>query len=523
MKELANGLSSLKISVCLMPLFCMGCATMTPETRNQESTLAMSIPTQYGDFANYHGLEAEGDIIHSQKNQEDNIVIQVSPNDQSAQILGVPMQTAMEPREHAWWTDFNSDDLNQLIEKSLTTNFDVAKAWATLRQSEATARVARAGLFPSLDGSGSAGRERTSSQANSSSSRTEDSASSFGLGLAASYEVDLWGRVNAEREAELLRLQATAYDLETARMTVAASVATAWASLLGKQAELKVVQDQININADIVTLQQARFLNGMSTSLDVLQQQEVLAALEAVVPSLEQESVILRNELAVLQGALPSTGLVINEKAALPHIGDIPSVGLPIQLLDARPDIQAAWARLEAADWDVTKARANRYPSISLSASMLFNAAESAVLFSNWIAALTGSLTMPILDGGALAAEEERARAVADELIQSYAQTVATAMKEVGDALATELGEKKTLHRLHEQLVFATAARNEALNGYLGGTTDFLNYITELKNVQSLERSLAQQESLLVQARITLNRTLGGLTFPQAMNAKSMK
>ncbi len=514
MKTVAQGLSSLKMSIWLMPLLCMGCATLTPEIREQEKTLAMSMPAQYGDFSNFHGLEAEGDIAHGQKNQS------VSS---SEQVASVPVQELVAPRQDAWWTDFNSQDLNKLIEKSLTTNFDIGKAWASLRQSEATARVARAALFPSLDGSGSAGTNRTSTQANTSSSRNEDSVESYGLGLAASYELDLWGRVNAEREAELLRLQATAYDLETMHMTVAASVATAWASLLGKHAELEVVEAQIDINTDIAALQHVRFMNGLSTSLDVLQQQEVLASLKAAIPSLEQEAVILRNELAILQGALPSTGIVINEKADLPHIGDIPAVGLPIQLLDARPDIKAAWARLEAADWDVTEARANRYPSISLSASMLFNAAESAVLFSNWIAALTGSLAMPIFDGGALAATEERARAVADELVQSYAQTVATAMKEVGDALATEQGAKKTLHRLQEQLAFATAARNEARNGYLGGTTDFLNYITEVKNVQSLERSLAQQKTSLVQARITLNRTLGGLTFPQAMNAAGVK
>lgn len=503
-----KSLSHITFGVWLMPLLCMGCATLNPEPRQPDTTLTATIkqkiPAQYADFSNIQILEIQGDI-------------------ESEKSAGVPKQEAMEPRKVAWWTDFKSQDLNKLIEKSLATNFDITKAWATLRQSEATARQARAGLFPSLDGSGSAGTQRNSMQTSSSANRVESTAESYGLGLAASYEVDLWGRVNAEQEAELLRLQATAYDLETARMTVAASVANAWASLLGKSAEFKVVLDQIAINSDIAELQHVRFMNGLSTSLDVLQQQEVLAGLKAIVPSLEQESAILRNELAILQGALPSKGIDIDEKAPLPHIGAIPAVGLPIQLLDARPDIKAAWARLEAADWDVTKARANRYPALNLSASMLFSAAESSILFSNWIAALAGSITMPIFDGGALAAEEARTRAVVDELVQGYAQTVATAMQEVGDALATEQGEKATLERLQEQLAFAVAARNEARNSYLGGATDFLNYITELKNVQSLERSIVQQETKLVQARISLNRTLGGLTFPQEMNATSVK
>ncbi len=521
MNTFPNGLSHIKIGVWLMPLLCMGCASLNPEIRQPETTLAttinQTIPVQYADFSNIQGLQSQGDI----EGGDSFNIIQASLI--TEQMDTIPIQEAMEPRTSAWWTDFNSQDLNKLIKKALTTNFDIAKAWATLRQSEASARQARASLFPTLDGSGSIETQRNSVQTSTSANRQESTSESYGLGLAASYEVDLWGRVNADQEAELLRLQATAYDLETARMTVAASVATAWASLLGNRAELSVVLDQIAINADIAELQHIRFMNGLSTSLDVLQQQEALASLKAAVPNIEQECIILRNELAILQGVLPSTGIAIDEKASLPAIGAIPAVGLPIQLLDARPDIQAAWARLEAADWDVTKARANRYPTLNLSASMLFNAAESSLLFTNWIAALAGAVSVPILDGGALAAEVERSRAVVDELIQSYAKTVATAMQEVGDALATEQGEKATLQRLQEQLTFATATRDEARNSYLGGATDFLNYITQLKNVQSLERSIVQQETKLVQARISLNRTLGGLTFPQELNATSVK
>lgn len=479
------------IAVWLMPVFCMGCATFTPESRQPDGILPITMPRSYPV------LEQDAPTLEE--------------------------QSPLAPRTTAWWTDFESQDLNALMDKALSANFDILTAWATLRQSQATLRQAQADLLPSLDGSASTGRNYSSTQTSSSASRTDNSAGSFGLGLAASYEVDLWGRLNAEQEAELLRLKATAYDVDTVRMTVAASVATAWASLLGNREELAVVQEQIAINNDIAALQKVRFLNGQSTSLDVLQQEEVVAALHADIPSLEQEGLILRNELALLQGTLPTTGLAINEEAPLPHIGALPQAGLPIQLLDARPDIKAAWARLEAADWDVSKAHANRYPSIALSASMLFNAAESSLLFSNWVAALAGSLTMPLFDGGKLEAEEERVKAVADGLVQSYAKTVATAMQEVSDALAIEQGAHETLQRLQEQLVLAKASRVQARNSYFGGATDYLNYVTQLKNVQTLERSIAKQKTALVQARISVNRTLGGLTFPQENVEQTMQ
>ncbi len=478
---------------CITFFFAIGCTPFAPSVRVAEEILPNSMPAGFPSAA------------------QDND----SASQTSAHILS-------QKHEHAWWKNFASADLDAIVDRSLQANFDILTAWATLRQSEALTQRVTAGLFPSLDLDASGSQRRISVQEDTDMPRSENVAYGYSLGLAAAYEVDLWGSITSERRAELLRTTATAYDLQTSAMTVAASVAETWAALLGNRAQLAVLKAQIEVNTDLVRLQNVRFSNGLSNSLEVLQQKELLASIEAEVPPLEQEAAILRNRLDILQGNLPGTRLnadiTLDENAPLPPLDAMPDPGLPIELLDARPDIQAAWARLAAADWDISAAHAKRYPSLRLSASMLFEAASTSLLFTNWVAALAGSLAMPLFDGGALAADEARAKAISDAAVQAYVKTVATAIEEVDNALATEKGEQETLKQLQEQYVFAQAARDEARNSYLGGVTSFLNYITALRNVQSLERTIARQHTTVVQARISLYRVLGGHTFPNIMN-----
>ncbi len=477
-------------------LLLTSCAPFAPESRLPQKTLPAAIPGKYPSAPTKPVPSIKG-------NPKGYVAPTVHPTGEVARTA------------NPWWENFNNIELNSLIKKSLGANFDILTAFARLRQSEAVARRAGASLLPRLDFDGSGGTRRTSTQIKAGGFRQELLSETYSLGLAASYEIDLWGRLGSEQQAEILRTKASAHDVQSAAMTVAAEVADTWASLLGNRRELQVLNDQIKVNKDLVELQTVRFNNGLGTSLEVLQQKELLASVQAEIPTLEQEAAILRNQLAILQGTLPGTGMHINERAKLPRLTAMPSPGLPVQLLDARPDIAAAWARLAAADWDVSAAHANRYPSLSLSASGVFQAAETSLLFTNWVATLIGSLTMPIFDGGALAAEEARLKAQTDVDIQSYAKLVATAIQEVDNALATDKGEHDKLRLLLQQYNFADAAMVEARNSYLEGANSFLNYITELRNVQSLQRTIARQRTTLVRARITLYRRLGGLTFPQ--------
>ncbi len=488
-----------KSLVCLlMSGTLVSCAPFAPEQRVPQKNLPAPMPGTYPSAPDKPVPSIKGDPEGH-----------VAP--------AVLASGAVEQAKNPWWENFNSSDLNSLVETALNNNFDILSAWAKLRQSEAVARKAGAGLYPTLNFEGSGGTRRTSTQVQAGGRRIETLSETYDLGLAASYEVDLWGRVSSEQEAELLRTKASAYDVQSAAMTIAAEISDTWAALLGNRRELAVLKEQIKVNKDLVELQAVRFDNGLGTSLEVLQQEELLASVQAEVPTLEQEAVILRNQLAILLGTLPGALPNFDESAKLPQLAAMPSPGLPVQLLDARPDIAAAWARLGAADWDVSAAHANRYPSLSLSASGVFQAAETSLLFTNWVAALVGSLAMPIIDGGSRKAEEARVKAQSDIDVQTYAKLVASAIQEVDNALASDKGENDKLRLLLRQYKFADAAMVEARNSYLEGVSSFLNYITELKNVQTLQRTIARQRTVLVRARIALYRRLGSLTFPKGI------
>ncbi len=474
-----------KLILLPLVLLATACAPFAPDVRVAEQNLPAPMPGAYPSLGSFKAL----------------------PKPEGAGVQAVQS-------ERPWWESFNSPDLNTLVEKSLTTNFDIITAYAKLRQSEAVTKRATAGLFPTLNFDGGADTRRTVSTNHKNDTTTDQTNNGYNVGLAASFELDLWGRLQSEREAELLRTKATEYDLQTAAMSMAASVADTWIQLLGNRQDLAVLEAQIAINKDLVDLQTVRFNNGLGTSLELLQQRELLASVLAEVPDLKQEAVALRNSLAILQGTLPGTGMKIDENASLPVLSAMPEPGLPMQLLDARPDVASAWATLGAADWDISAAHANRYPALRLSASGVYQAAENTFLMTSWISSLAAALTMPLFDGGALAADEARAEAQSDIDLQTYAKTVASAIEEVDNALANDAGESRKLHLLEKQFEFASAAMEEARNSYLGGVSTFLNYITELKNVQSLERAITRQKTQVVRSRIVLYRSLGSLTFP---------
>ena len=415
-----------------------------------------------------------------------------------------------------WWETFKSKDLNILEQTALDKNFDILTAWARLKQNAAIARKSLGDRLPSIDLTASTGRAYQTKQADKNALESSSEADSYGVGFAASYELDLWGRVASDSKASNLRREASNQDMYAAVVTVTAAVANTWADLLGNRTTSAVLKRQIEINKGLVQMQQVRFSNALASSIDVLQQREVLVASEAELPQLEQNAVTTRNRLAILLGKLPDNLPMIDENASLPFLGKVPTTGLPIQVLEMRPDIRAAWARLEAAHWDSSKAKAQRFPAIRLSASQAFAAPSSSALFLNWVSNIMADLAFPVFAGGSLAAEESRVRAVAEEAMQNYIKTVAIAMQEINDAIATDIAQQARLSLLQEQLVLAQASAQGTLRAYLEGTDTFLRFVTQLKNTQNLERSVAQQQVTVINARITLYRVLGGLHLPLA-------
>ena len=413
-------------------------------------------------------------------------------------------------RSDRWWLELASPELDRLMETALSDSFDVGVAFARLAQSEAAARQAGAALFPALDLDGGAAHKRQSTRPDSSTRRIENAGEPLSLGLAAGYELDLWGRVRSTDEAARLSARASADEARSALMTVAASVADTWAALLGVRAEQAVLERQIRTNRDLVDIQLTRYANAQNAGLDVLQQEEVYLASLAEQPPLIMQARTLRAQLTVLLGLYDESALHLAPETALPLLPPPPAVGLPADLLTNRPDVRAAWHTLAAGEWDVSAAQAARLPALRLTGNAAYNTPDASVFFSNWLLSLAANLTGPLFDAGKSAAAVDRARAVVEERVNAYGRAVSTAVQEVDNALTDERQQRALIERLNQQLEVARIAQREAGTSYLGGRDSFLRYITQLQNVQKLERRVVREEASLVRYRVALHRALGG-------------
>ena len=416
------------------------------------------------------------------------------------------LYTAESEPELRWWEEFNDIDLNVLVKEALSDNLTLKEIWSRLVQARALAVQAGAALYPDL--TGTAGADYARQRSDNGSAKTT-STEDYSLGVVSSYELDLWGRIRAERESSLLEVSAAREDLNTAAMTLAAEVANRWVNIISQRMQKRLLERQLQTNLTLLELIELRFRMSMVSALDVYQQKQVVENIKAEIPLVEAEEQVLLHELALLMGRPPGTSLKISRED-FPEPTEIPATGLPADLLSLRPDLRRAGMRLQAADWQVAAARANRLPAIRLTAGAQYGKGDMDVLFDNWLLSLAGNLTAPIFDGGRRAAEVDRRQAFADENLSAYRQAVLTAIKEVEDALVSEVKQREHIRALENVLITARKALEEAGIRYRNGLTDYLPVLTQLLAVQNLERNLIRQQAILLNARVSLYRSLGG-------------
>lgn len=401
----------------------------------------------------------------------------------------------------AWWTSFNDPVLDERVDRALRENFTLAAAWERLRQADAIARRARSDRSISLDGT--AGVERTERDDGA------DDATQFSLGLEASYEVDLWGRIGSAIEAERLRAFASEADYKAAALTLSGEVATNWYTLVVARLQVQLIRSQLETNEKVLEVLERRFAVGQSGSADVLRQRQLVESTREQIMIAESLVEVLGHQQAILEGRAPQQEFVYPE-SSLPRVPPPPSTGLPAGLLRRRPDVIGAMYTLRAADEDVAVAVADTYPRIDLSASISTAAENPSALFSDWIANIAADAVMPILDGGERAAEVERARAEREELLADYAQTVLDAFGEVEIALTREREQARRLASLEAQLDLARETYKQLRTQYLNGAADFIDVLTSLREQQQIERDLLDARLSLITFRIALYRALAG-------------
>ncbi|WP_231920598.1 efflux transporter outer membrane subunit [Magnetospirillum sp. XM-1] len=410
-----------------------------------------------------------------------------------------------------WWRQFGSVRLDELMGRAQTANFDLAAATARVRQADAQLGIAGASLLPSLSASASETRARASRAASTTSTSKARHTSTTSATLTASYEIDFWGKNAAAVDSAQAAAQASRFDLQTATLTAQSGVATTYFEILGLAERIRLVRESIANSEGILAVFQDRLRAGTATSLDVAQQESVLAAQKATLAPLERQMRQDYNALAILTGRLPEEfGLVPETLGALrvPVVG----AGLPSELLARRPDVQSAEASLRAANADIAAARAAWFPAISLTGQGGFQSLDLLKMMTaeSLLWSVASSATQTIFDGGKIAGTVEQKRARFEELSQTYRKAVASAFSDVENAL---IAVEKAAEEVDAQRNSESTSRRafEIAQAQLaGGIVDVTTVLNTQKTLFSAQDSLAQARLGQMQAIVGLYKALGG-------------
>jgi len=400
-----------------------------------------------------------------------------------------------------WLNAFADATLSRLVNDALTHNYDLKAAAARVDAARQQAVIDGADRLPHLALSPNYQRGNL---------QNTETTGSFNLLFDFSWELDLWGRIRATQQAAEQEAGAVAADLHAAQLSLAARTAQSYFDLIEANLQVAVAEQSIKDRRTIADLVRGRFTRGLTGGLDLRLVLTDLANAEAQLASSRNQVQIITRRMEVLLGRYPSGQL--KQTAKLPAPPNNIAAGLPSELLTRRPDIIAAFHRLQAMDARVFSAKQALLPRIALTASGGTGSAALSELIDPRAAAwnLAIGLVQPIFKGGKLTGDIRKNEALTEEALNQYQSTALTAFREVEQALAAEQWLRAQEHALQEAVEQTEASRKLAVYSYGQGLIQILTLLDSYRSTYTAQSDHFTVQRQLINNRIDLYLALGG-------------
>jgi NodT family efflux transporter outer membrane factor (OMF) lipoprotein len=420
-----------------------------------------------------------------------------------------------------WWRSLNDPELNSLVERAVKSNLDVQIALDRLQQARAYEAVVLGYALPEVDASGAAGRGTGSDLTKGRAAqalRSADTTSGLQhintiVGFDAVWELDLFGKFRREFQAaraETDAVRAARYDVLTA---VIGDVVRAYVDLRGLQVRAGILHQASEVLRESVRIVNIRYERGITNELDVALATRELASLEGEIAPVEAEVKAAQYTLAVLVGEYPEA--MVQELATPQMVPTMPApaaLGVPIDLLKRRPDIQEAERELAAATARIGVATANLFPDVSVSAAVGIQGQGWGTTpnVSKHIWSFGPGAVWPLLDFGALDAAVEVADYAAQASLANYRKTILSAVEQVDSSVDAYQAQQSRLEKLSDAMVSGQRAVDLATARYNRGLTDFLNVVDAERQFYDLQEQYAETQVSLGEQFVQLYKSLGG-------------
>lgn len=407
-----------------------------------------------------------------------------------------------------WLEEFDSSELEALVEEALANNAELQRVVAVFGQRIAEARIAGADLMPSADLGLNGARQKISTFGPTSTGGVIFE--NYDLALNLSWELDLWGRLRNLTSAALARVELTAAELEAARLSLAAQVTKSWLNWIEAQQQVDQAARTAKAYVENQRTLESRFKRGLTEGIELRRIRSLTASAQADLATRRQSRDAAARYLEGLLGRYPSADL-----DGPMHLPELPSripAGLPAELIERRPDLIAAERQLAATERERRAAQKDLLPRISLTAGGGGSSQDFSRLLSGdfrvW--SLAGNLTQPIFQGGRILANIDRSTSLAEQARANYRNAALQAFLEVETTLAAESYLREQYQHLERSAAEAKAAEALAWDGYRKGNREFLDTLEAQRSAASARSQMIRARNLLLQNRVDLYLALGG-------------